>query len=505
MISSPPLIIFDKGLLCTGSRKILRTVSWELHRRQQWVVLGPQGSGKSAFARLAAGLIPQSSGRIEYAFDRGDADADPEDFIAYAAFGAAILTDDYFLQSRYWSEDSSPGVADFLSQENVFGINPFEIRPLPVEPRRYAERLHRIAALLCIQDLLDKELHQLSNGEARKIMLAKTLLLHRRIVVLDDPFGGLDAGYRKLLGSVINGLAATGTQFIIAMDDTSHLPACMTHCASFNRGTLERSGPVADRGTGIGGKRHKTGIALPAVHLPRIKKISPKTGHPLVMQNVNVVYGEIPILSNISWKVQGGERWCITGPNGAGKTTLLSLILGDHPQAYSNDIQIFGKQWGDRTVRSAIRRRIGWVSPELLSAFPLSERCLDAVCSGIFDTLGLFGRCPTDKRRGALAWMSALGIGQCAGLPLEALSQGLQRVVLIARALVKQPELLILDEPFLGLDGAHAQQVVDCIDGYCTRSGATLIMVTHEKGGLVTQNMKNLMMRNGRIVRKTRD
>jgi molybdate transport system ATP-binding protein len=194
---------------------------------------------------------------------------------------------------------------------------------------------------------------------------------------------------------------------------------------------------------------------------------------------VNVSYGKVDILKNINWTVRQGERWGLLGPNGAGKTTLLSLILADNPQAYANDITLFGKRRGSGESIWDIKKNIGWVSPEQHIYYPHTATCLEIVCSGFYDSAGLYQRSSTQQIETASNWMTAFGIDDPSEAPFHTLSAGLQRLLLLIRALVKFPSLLILDEPCQGLDEPNRKAFVARIDKICELSPLTLIYVTH--------------------------
>jgi len=197
------------------------------------------------------------------------------------------------------------------------------------------------------------------------------------------------------------------------------------------------------------------------------------------LRNATVRYGAATILSGINWTIRAGESWALLGPNGSGKTTLLSLILGDNPQAYINDVVIFGKQRGNGESIWEIKKFIGWVSPELHVHFNDSATCLEVVESGFHDSIGLFEPATPRQRAAARRWLREFQLLQFANEPLFALSAGLQRMVLLARALVKNPRLLILDEPCQGLDGAHRDFFVREVDATLCSGSVTAIYVTH--------------------------
>jgi len=210
------------------------------------------------------------------------------------------------------------------------------------------------------------------------------------------------------------------------------------------------------------------------------QKNSHPTSEELVrLRNVTVRYGAATILSNINWTVRAGESWALLGPNGSGKTTLLSLILGDNPQAYMNDVVVFGKQRGHGESIWEIKKFIGWVSPELHVHFNDSATCLEVVESGFRDSIGLFEPATPRQRATARQWLKEFQLLQFANEPLFALSAGLQRMVLLARALVKNPRLLILDEPCQGLDAAHREFFVREVDALLRTGSVTAMYVTH--------------------------
>ncbi len=167
------------------------------------------------------------------------------------------------------------------------------------------------------------------------------------------------------------------------------------------------------------------------------------------------------------------------GPNGSGKSTLLSLIFGDNPQAYANTIFLFGKRKGSGESIWDIKRRIGFIAPELHAYYPRRFTGFDTVCSGFFDSIGLYRQCTLEQKETASWWMNRLELGACADRIFSSLSESEQRMVLMARALVKHPHLLILDEPCHGLDAENRKRILGIIDAVATHLETTVIFVTH--------------------------
>jgi molybdate transport system ATP-binding protein len=218
------------------------------------------------------------------------------------------------------------------------------------------------------------------------------------------------------------------------------------------------------------------------------------------MRSVSVHYGETQVLRDVSWTVRPGERWALQGRNGAGKSTLLSLILADNPQAYTNEIDLFGRRRGSGETIWEIKQKIGWVSPELHIYYPKTATCQDVVRSGFFDSAGLYQHCSPEQKSIAAGWMQTFELEALAEMPFARLSAGQQRQALLARALVKNPPLLILDEPCQGLDEAHRRYFVDLLDQLCAHTPLTLIYVTHYEEELPAAITHRLRLERGRVV-----
>ena len=230
------------------------------------------------------------------------------------------------------------------------------------------------------------------------------------------------------------------------------------------------------------------------------------------MRRVNVSYGAAHILRDVDWTVREGEHWALLGPNGAGKSTLLSLILGDHPQVYANDVRLFGQRRGSGESIWEIKRRIGWVAPELHLYYPADgirpadgtsprhATGLQVVESGFYDSVGLYRTCSPEQQETARQWMEKLGIDERADAPFAKLSEGEQRLVLLARALVKRPLLLILDEPCQGLDASNRERVRQVVEEIGSSTNTSVLYVTHNADELPLIVNHVLRLDKGRVV-----
>jgi molybdate transport system ATP-binding protein len=476
-----PLITLENVTLCSHGVTMFEGTDWQIGANELWALVGPNGSGKSTLARALCGRVPVIAGQITYHYsDHGIA---PHKHVALISFHSqhdAVLSRAGFHQARWnvGAVERSRPVAQYLSAEAVQHRNPFAIVAERPDSASFSAHRQRTIERLQIGDLLEKDLIQLSSGERRKVSIARALLARPRVLILENPFTGLDTASREMLGRAIGQLAREQVSVILVSPRLEEIPPHASHIL------LVREGRVIAQG--LRERVLATAEPPPApgtrqFHLPPSRVQRERSQATLVqMRGVRVQYGERQILDGVDWTVRQGEHWALLGPNGAGKTTLLSLILGDHPQAYANEIVLFGRRRGSGESIWQVKSQIGWVAPELHLYYPQRSSCLDVVCSGFSDTIGLRGPCPAEQRTAAERWMAALGIGELAGRHFGELSEGQQRLALVARALVKVPPLLILDEPCQGLDAPNRVRLHHLVEATARRSPTSVIYVTHE-------------------------
>ncbi|HEV2353373.1 MAG TPA: ATP-binding cassette domain-containing protein, partial [Puia sp.] len=355
---------------------------------------------------------------------------------------------------------------------------------------------------LHVRPLLQKPLIQLSNGENKRVQLAIAMLERPQMLLLDNPFLGLDAEGRSVLHAIVDRLAQTGIHILLITSERE-IPSCITHIARLDGGRWTWMGARAqfERAPAT-----TEGIPLPVENLHRLQEEKSNRGRQgageviIDMRGVNIRYGDAHILQNIDWQVRRGERWSVSGPNGAGKSTLLSLITADNPQAYANAIWLFGRRRGTGESIWDIKQNIGFVSPELHLYFDPGATCFEVVASGLFDTIGLFRVLSAAQQEAVLQCMTLLSLQQLRGRRLAQLSSGQQRMVLLARALIKDPPMLILDEPCQGLDELQAACFRDVITALCEAHGKTLLYVSHYTQELPRCIDKFLRLEKGRRV-----
>jgi len=509
-----PFLSLRNATFRLGERLIFEDTSWTYQRSQQWAIIGPNGSGKSVLADGLRGALPLVGGEMCYHF-RPPQGLSPEEAIGHVAFeDCKSELHGTVVQSRWTSfeEEGTLRVREFLSYERAMDVNPFEVTPRHRAARPiFEKRLGRAIELLHLGQFLPRALLSLSNGERQRVQLARALARPLRLLILDEPYVGLDKAMRQYLHGALERLLRTNLRVLLITTRSEDLPARITHVLRVNqcrvvgcgsrsevlrdgKGVLRErfdAGPV--RGPGLQGmdanrrgllvfKRYGTAVSgrarEPKSRRPRHSD-SRDALKVIELRNVTVRYGDSTILRKLNWVVREGESWALLGPNGSGKTTLLSLIQGDNPKAYMNEVFVFGRRRGDGESVWELKRKIGWVSPELQLHFDDALPVFDVVVSGFHETIGLFEAPTAPQAAAARGWLKRFGLDDVAELPLFSLSAGLQRMALLARALVKSPRLLILDEPCQGLDAAHRDLIIEHVDSLIRNRSVTAIFVTH--------------------------
>jgi molybdate transport system ATP-binding protein len=458
---------------------ILKNINLTIQPNEQWAVVGKSGSGKTTLAHALTGKVFHSG---TVSFNLPDHTHTNRILLIDQQhhFKNRSNTSDFYYQQRYNSADADNTIT---VQE---ALQPF-MTTAPVN--NWIEQLH-------LTHVLNEPLIQLSNGENKRLQLARALFLDPAVLIMDNPFVGLDAEGRQTLHRIIDSIVASGIS-IILITPPQELPACITHVAVLENGRLMKAG-----------KKEATQMAAPVLSptLPAetIKKLqaSGDNNHfttAVRMVNVAIRYGEKIILQNINWEVKKGECWSVSGPNGAGKSTLLSLVTADNPQAYANEIYLFDQRRGSGESIWDIKRRIGFVSPELHLYFDRGTSCFDVIASGLFDTIGLFKRITSAQQEQVQAWIQLLQLQPVQHRPLFQLSLGQQRMVLLARALVKNPPLLILDEPTQGLDDEQINYFKTLINQLCETFNTTLLYVSHYSKDRPECITRSAILQNGKL------
>ena len=474
------IIKIEKGVTRMPEWRMAEPVDFELCDAEHIAIVGPNGGGKSMLVDILIGRHPLIMTEPQYDFSPSTKPL-AADNIKYITFRDSYGGDSdgtYFLQQR-WNQqeidEEAPRVGSELEKAyHMAGED---------TPERRALQSH-LYQLFHIEHLMDKYLILMSSGELRKYQLTKALLTDPRVLIMDNPFIGLDAETRDQLKELLTALARERQlQVILVLSKTDDIPDFITHVVEVRD---MRVGTKMTREEYISSREANPARVLDdemeqaIVNLP-YKDNDYNSEEVVGMNKVSIVYGERTILKELDWTVRNGERWALSGQNGAGKSTLLSLVCADNPQSYACDIALFGNPRGSGESIWDIKKHIGYVSPEMHRSYHRDIPAIRIVASGLKDTVGLYAKPDESEYDICRLWMKIFGLEGKENTSFLKLSSGEQRLVLVARAFVKDPQLLILDEPLHGLDNRNRRLVKDVIEAFCRRRNKTLIMVTHYK------------------------
>lgn len=453
--TAKPIVRIESGLPMVREWQLAAPVDFVFGAGEHIAVFGRNGAGKTKLVEIILGRHPVKKGIIEYAFPSPVRKYVSENvkYLAFKDCYGGETEQNYYLQQRWNSWD------------------------------------------------VDDERILLSSGELRKHSLSKVLGTEPCLLILDNPFVGLDAASRLVLGEQLRAIVQGGkTSLMLVLSREDEIPPFMTHVVEVKDEVVLPKKRLADwlaeRGTETCGKEQACGpgqaISTGDAHCnadspssengPSARRAAddPASSTEIVRLNkVTIRYGERTILKDLDWVVRKGEHWSLTGPNGSGKSTLLGLVCADNPQSYACDISLFGRKRGSGESIWDIKKHIGYVSPELHRSFKRDITAERIVANGLRDFHGLFTKANEEEIRTARKCLERFGAGHLAGTSFLNMSSGEQRIVLLARAFVKNADLLILDEPFHGLDDENVRMVRGIIEEYCQNPDNTLLMVTH--------------------------
>jgi molybdate transport system ATP-binding protein len=480
---------------------IFKSLSFNINKGENWALIGKSGSGKSALLQTITGRFNVTGGEVNYTFFEEflahHPDHDPtlthHKLIALVEskhhFRNLSNTTEFYYQQRYNSSDSEDAqtVEEYLHDiKTVDGSNHYWT-------------FDKVIETLKLEALRSKELIKLSNGETKRLLIAAALIKNPVLLLLDTPLTGLDVQTRQEFNLMLNEITASGITVVMATSP-HEIPDSITHIAVLEAGKIVDTIKKADFNPELFKDEAKTNVDAEKLKSLLNNTEKPAYSYMIKMNNVHIKYGEKVILDKVNWQVLPGERWALLGPNGAGKSTLLSLVNGDNPQAYANDIILFDKKRGTGESIWDIKKKIGFVSPELHQYFPTDNSCLQVIESGYYDTLGLFRPSQKAKADTALAWMQALEIDKYARTLLKNIPASAQRLCLLARALIKNPDLLIFDEPCQGMDEHQQLNFKQIVNTICEISDVTLIYVTHYQHEIPDSVTKVLRLDKGMVV-----
>jgi len=450
------------GVACNPKYRLASPINICLAPGQQTAIVGPNGAGKTLLVNTMLRQYPLlDNHEVEYGC--GVSGADIRNITFRDSYGSADAT--YFYQQRWNMTEMG---------ESAIVRDAFPDIKDPI----WKERLHTLFGL---PSIWDKQLVTLSSGEMRKYQLARALAVRPKVVIIDSPFIGLDIQTRDMLCRLLESLICEWSiQVILVVARREDIPTFITHAVEVQDKHCSQVMPIEEF---MAESEQKMPQPLLPKEMSDLMQSLPENG----MQSDEIVhcnqvtlqYENRRILGPLDWTIHKGEHWALLGPNGSGKSALLSMVYADNPQSYACDIALFGRPRGTGESIWEIKKHIGYVSPEMHRSYCRRYPAIDIVASGLHDTIGLYKKITIEERESCRIWMKIFGISNLEERDFLELSSGEQRMILLARAFVKNPSLLILDEPLHGLDRKNRSLVMEIIKAFCRNPQKTLIIVTH--------------------------
>lgn len=464
-------LIQVRDALCRlNAKQTLRVPYFDVVEGQHHCVFGGNGAGKSALLQLLLGELPTGRAHVQYC-----GGFDPKTDCIVVSFEQ---------QQALWALDNRHDISEYSEDARDQGttVAMWILGSSPPD-----ERYEKILASLDLKEFEARGMRYLSSGQCRKAMLARALYQRPRLLILDDPLGSIDrVAQAQIRIALQQWMTPNNTTLLLCRRDAEILPG-ISHLALMDELCLIAEGELAairqdPRFRAIAQRPLELPKTLPP---PAARRHSPPLvpGQALIeLHDVFAAYNGKRILENFSWSMNYGQHVLIEGPNGCGKSTLLSLIDGENHMAYGQEVYLFGKKRGSGETIWDVKARFGVVSNEMHNRYVRGWRVLEVVISGFFDSVGLYDDSGASERDCAMDWLKALGIDALAKEYYHSISFGQQRLVLLARAMLKHPNVLILDEPCVGLDDSHRELILALVDLIAATTTTHILFVSHTQG-----------------------
>jgi molybdate transport system ATP-binding protein len=485
-----PLVTLDDVDVRLWGRDLLRRVSFSLREGESWAVFGGNGAGKSTLLRLLRGEAwphPASRGRRLFHLD-----GQPTESPIGARERIALVSAE--AQDAYLRRDWAVPVEDVVRSGFTDCVWPGG--PLPADGER---RVDAALGSLGLGGLRRRAMVEISTGEARRALLARALAPGPRALLLDEFVNGLDADSRGWMLDAVSALARRGTPTVLATHRPEEVVPEASHAALLEGGRIVRSGTrdeVEAAWRSFPARSAAPTLPAPGVPAPARRMSGASPGAPLFEVRGDVLVDGRRVLRGLDWTLRRGESWAVRGPNGAGKSTFLRLLLGEEHLAPGGRIERL--DLGPSADVREVRARVGLVAPELQARHRGDATGLDVVLSGFSGSIGLGEEATTAQRAAAEGWLASFGAAHLASRSILSLSYGEMRRLLFARALVTDPEVLLLDEPFNGLEPRARAEAMELVDSLC-RTGRSTVLVTHHDDEVVPSIRNVLRLRDGQV------
>ena len=503
--SSAPLITLNHVNVALNGTRVLHDVCWELRRGENWAFFGHNGAGKSTLLRLLRGEIwpaPVKGGTRTYCFD----DKPTESPIGIKRRMAIVSAEQQQRYTRVHGRKYGDDFGHYITVRDIVftGLLDSELVTRKPKPAEVA-KVNRVLREVGIEDLADVPFDKLSQGQLRKALIARAVIGQPDVLILDEVGVGLDARSRQALLEMIQRIAASaplpsrggvggGVQILMTTHRREELIPAITHVLELNNGRVTSSCPLS--------RWERAGVRVNSMQFAPLAEDQSRNAMPFLINithaNVALNEGAQVVLHDVTWRMNEGEHWLIVGDNGVGKSTLLKLILGELWPAQGGSIQRFGRS--DFTNVWEIKKRIGYVSADLQARYFVDLTAEQVIASGFFASVGWLQPINKMQTRRVCEIIELFGLQHLARRSILEMSYGQARKVLIARALVNNPRVVILDEVFDGLDAQFRAELTRIIESIAAHTG--IILVSHHEADCLPCIMHRMKLEQGRITQQ---
>lgn len=456
--------------------------NWQVKTGETWAVYGAAGSGKSSLCSMFQSHRHVTEGRLKLHFLNGKPDAVYREIITVSFTSSIIHRGENYYQQRYTPSQivDMPTVSQYLHLDATGNLQALEL----------LDTFH-------LSEFKDAACIKLSNGQLRKLLIVEALMKNPSLLILDNPFTGLDMASRKILNDKLGLIIGQGRQIIFLINHLRDLPDCVTHVLELEQFKIKRIAAKEELTTGFTPSEPSSSIA--AFVNADFPELLPQHDHSYQLaaefHNVTIEYEGKRILDNINWTIRKGEKWALTGTNGSGKSMLLSLITADNTHAYNKEIYLFDKLRGSGETIWDIKEKIGFLSPEFHLYFAKALTCAQVITSGLSDTMIPKANLSKQERQSLQSFLQYFALTDLQNRYFQRISTAEQRIVLLIRALIKNAGMLILDESYQFFDEQLIRHANRLLDWYCRDK--TLIFVTHHEDEIPAIIDKKIQMTGG--------
>ena len=465
-------------------RHILNDFNLTLYEGEHAVIRGGNGAGKSTLLRLLRGeqwpdqIDHRRAGRGLW---HGPEGADPSPLTGRKVTSLVSAMQQERVVHQEWRVDGERLVLGGFSDAIYIAQQPTS---------EMCETAYQLVRLLGGVHLLKKPVTAMSQGQLRLMLVARSLVRKPEVLLLDEVTDGLDARARNTLLDALERASELSTLVM-----TTHRPETLPSWIGRQI--------VLENGKAVDGPMLETAVEpekepAPVASAPELKGIRGCSAR-IAIKDASVFIDRVPVLYDINWTINPGENWAVLGGNGAGKSTLLRLLAGDEIVAYGGEIvRELPRQGGVVDRLEVLRKGVRLVSDRQQATYTYDITGEELVFSGIDNSVGVY-REPSEKELAQVTdILASLHLEFLAKRTIRSCSTGEFRRLLLARALAGEPDLLLLDEPFSGLDAPSRNEFFALLN-QLARQGVQMILVTHHKADIFPAITHMLQLENGRI------